>query len=42
MTAQQQLALSKHCRLACETAHPRYRVVRHPYSVIVTVNSGWE
>ena len=42
MTGQQQRALQHHCRLSCETIHPRFRVVQPPLSVIVTVNSGYE
>jgi hypothetical protein len=42
MTFQQAMALKHHCRLGCETAHPRFRVVAQPYSLILTVNSGYE
>jgi hypothetical protein len=39
---QQRTAIENHCRLASETIHPRYRRVEALYSVIVTVNSGYE
>lgn len=42
MTPQQQTALAHHCRLASETVHPRFRVLKPCVSVIVTVNSGYE
>jgi hypothetical protein len=44
MNDQQRTALRHHCRLACETVHPRFRSVGpdKAYSVIVTVNSGYE
>jgi hypothetical protein len=37
-------AIRHHCRLAVETTHPRFRYVGpdKAYSVIVTVNSGYE
>lgn len=39
----QETAILHHCRLAGETMHPRFaRVVASDYSVIVTVNSGYE
>jgi hypothetical protein len=41
-TTQQQIALAHPCRLAFETAHPRYCRVQGRYSVIVTCNSGYE
>jgi len=42
MTKQQRTALDHHCRLAVECAHPRFGRMRGRYSVIVTVNSGYE
>lgn len=42
-TDSQKIALEHHCRLACETTHPRFaRMSGLGYSVIVTVNSGYE
>lgn len=44
MNAFQQTALENHCRLACETTHPRFAHVdeqRH-CSIVLTVNSGYE
>lgn len=42
MTPAQQTALAHHCRLATETVHPRFGH-RHPgYTLILTVNSGYE
>jgi hypothetical protein len=39
----QQEALNHHCRLACETTHPRFRHIRADgIWVILTVNSGYE
>lgn len=39
----QAVALAHPCRLACETTHPRFaQLHRLGYSVIVTVNSGYE
>ena len=36
-------ALQHHCRLACETAHPRFcRRLPSGLSVVLTVNSGYE
>lgn len=44
MNIHQQTALDDHCRLACETAAPRFRwLVQHGrVSVMLTVNSGYE
>lgn len=44
MNAHQQTALTYHCRLACETVHPRFGWLVHHglYSVVLTVNSGYE
>lgn len=40
------VAITHHCRLACETAHPRFRHLIGPKSsgfvVALTVNSGYE
>jgi hypothetical protein len=38
----QALALRAHCRLAAETMHPRFRYDRSLYSIVLTVNSGYE
>lgn len=39
----QEIAIVNHCRLGGETGHSRFaRVVGRHYSVIVTVNSGYE
>jgi hypothetical protein len=42
MTDQQRIAIEHHCRLAVETLHPRFKRLIGPYSVILTVNSGYE
>lgn len=44
MTAAQQRALQQHCRLAFETAHPKFGRVSEDgrVSIILTVNSGYE
>lgn len=43
MTEQQKTAIESPCRLACETANPKFRMIRlDSISVIVTVNSGYE
>lgn len=41
---QRKVALRHHCRLAIETLHPRFRTLAAggAYSVIITVNSGYE
>jgi hypothetical protein len=40
---QRQRAVRHHCRLAVETAHPRFGWIdRRGFSVILTVNSGYE
>lgn len=43
-TTAQRAAINHHCRLAVETVHPRFRFLAPggAYSVIVTVNSGYE
>jgi hypothetical protein len=44
MNKAQRTALDFHCRLACETSHPRFaRLIRGGcYSVVLTVNTGYE
>jgi hypothetical protein len=42
MNRHQQIALDHPCRLAVETAHPRFGFVRSGYTVVLTVNSGYE
>jgi hypothetical protein len=43
MTEQQEIAIRNHCRLAAETIHPRFGMLRvDGISVVVTVNSGYE
>ncbi len=46
MTKEQSTALEYHCRLACETAHPRFAkslgLLIGSGSQVLTVNSGWE
>ncbi len=42
MNKQQQLALKFHCRLACETIHPRFAYRNVGHSIVLTVNSGYE
>ncbi|HEX7926473.1 MAG TPA: hypothetical protein VF678_02710 [bacterium] len=43
MTPAQTIALRHHCRLAIETAHPRFAYrLDHGLSVVLTVNSGYE
>jgi hypothetical protein len=42
MNRHQQVALEHPCRLAAETAHPRFGFVRPTYTVVLTVNSGYE
>jgi hypothetical protein len=36
------IAIAHHCRLGFETIHPRFRSVDGAYSVILTVNTGYE
>jgi len=36
------IALTHHCRLAAETLHPHFRTVDRSFSVVLTVNSGYE
>lgn len=44
MTPSQKTAIEHHCRLAFETAHPRFAWLdrRRGVSIVLTVNSGWE
>lgn len=44
MNEHQQLALAHHCRLASETAHPRfgYLAPGARASIVLSVNSGYE
>ncbi len=35
-------ALEHHCRLASETIHPRFARIDRLYSIVLTVNSGYE
>lgn len=42
MNHPQKTALRHHCRLACETVHPRFRTLYKGYSLVLTVNSGHE
>jgi len=42
MNKQQRTALDYHCRLAIECTHPRFMRVVGRYSIILSVNSGYE
>ncbi len=42
MTTEQKVALRNHCRLAGETVHDRFAHVKDGYSIVLTVNSGYE
>lgn len=44
MTKQQAVALHCHCRLGCETAHPRFASFGpgQAYSIVLSVNTGYE
>lgn len=42
MLGRQALALRFHCRLAVETTHPKFAVDHGSYSIVLTVNSGYE
>lgn len=42
MTPEQATAIRHHCRLAAETIHPRFAHRRAGYTVVLTVNSGYE
>ena len=37
-----EVALAHHCRLAAETLHPRFRRKVGLFSIVLTVNSGYE
>lgn len=41
-TIQQHNAIHFHCRLACETVHPRFVRTYAGYSIVLSVNSGYE
>lgn len=42
VTRQQKIALKFHCRLAGECVHPRFATRFPLYSLVLTVNSGYE
>lgn len=42
MNRQQLVAFENHCRFAFETANQRYRVIQKGWSIIITLNSGYE
>jgi hypothetical protein len=42
MTDAQRTAIARPCRLAIECLHPRFRARAGVYSVVLTVNSGYE
>lgn len=42
ITAWQQTALANHCRLAIETPNPAFYRQAGRYSIVLTVNSGYE
>lgn len=42
MTTEQRIALEQHCRLAFETAQRQFAHLRPGYSLVLTVNSGYE
>ncbi len=44
MNEAQRTAIENHCRMAFETAHPRFARVLPQWgvSIVLTVNSGWE
>lgn len=42
MNLEQRTAINRHCRLAVETIHPRFRWQFPTHSVVLTVNSGYE
>lgn len=44
MNQHQRTALTEHCRLAFETARPRYRYVTQDgrCSIVLTTNTGYE
>lgn len=42
MTPMQYTALANHCRLAGEVTNPLFHAARPGYSLMLTVNSGYE
>ena len=42
MNEHQETALQHHCRLAVETANPKFAYKAGIHSVVLTVNSGYE
>lgn len=42
ITEAQQTALAYHCRLAGEIAHPRFGHYGLGYTIVLTLNSGYE
>lgn len=42
LSIQQHNALRFHCRLAVETVHPRFARKYDSYSIVLSVNSGYE
>lgn len=43
LSEQRRIARAHHCRLASETAHPRFAWVDvRGFSIVLTVNSGYE
>ena len=42
MTPAQAIALAHPCLLAGETVHPRFRSVSGAWSIVLTVNAGYE
>lgn len=42
MNPNQHNALRFHCRLSAETIHPRFSYAGANYSIVLTVNSGYE
>jgi hypothetical protein len=42
MNEYQQRALKHPCRLAIETAHPRFGHKKGTYSIVLTINNGHE
>jgi len=42
MNLQQETALKHHCRFAFETLNPRLRYLERSFSVVLSVNSGYE
>jgi hypothetical protein len=42
MNGRQRNALRTHCRLGIETGHPGLRWAERTYTVVLSVNSGYE